>query len=682
MKKIFTAPLFLIGLGVRLTLIFSVLPESVLHWYGPFLEISLSQLTLDPWSVWLKQGGALNAFPYGYAMWLAFLPSALFCKFFGLSLHLGYVFTILLADFALLSLLRKLLPNREQLLLATFWLSPITLIASYVLGLNDLVPVLLLTLSLYFTKQLKLFHAGFFCFLAISAKLSMVLALPFFAVYFLHSRALNRLVPTFLKGMTLSFVLFGIPFLFSSAAQQMLLGNQEMGKVYQLALNLGQGVSIYLVPLVYLVMLYGAWRVRRMNFELFESMLGMSFLLVVLMTPASPGWFIWAMPFLVKYQVKSGRIAIVLCTGFSILYTLSTVLAFPALTLDIAHAGASVLTLTSQINLHTASILQTAMLAIGIVLALRIWRESVSRNDYFRLSRRPFVIGIAGDSGSGKDTLADALQGLFGDHSIAKLSGDDYHLWDRQKPIWQAMTHLNPMANDLEGFANDLVSLIDGKSIMMRHYDHKTGIRGKQFLVQSNDFILVSGLHALYLPILRECFNLSIFLDIDEGLRRYLKKARDIEQRGHSEEQVLSSFAKRDPDSEKFICPQAAFADLVLSLQPIHKRLLDETSSDNPMRFKLLVRSRNGMNEQSLMRVLVGVCGLHVDMTVSNDVSEVELTIEGETSAEDVAMAAQILCPRAIEFMDITPKWVNGILGLMQLITLSHINQALTKRIL
>jgi hypothetical protein len=200
--------------------------------------------------------------------------------------------------------------------------------------------------------------------------------------------------------------------------------------------------------------------------------------------------------------------------------------------------------------------------------------------------------------------------------------------------------------------------------------------------VKSNDFILVSGLHALYLPILRDCFNLSIFLDIDEGLRRYLKKARDIEQRGHSEEQVLSSFAKRDPDSEKFIRPQAAFADLVLSLQPIHKRLLDETCSDNPMRFKLLVHSRNGMNEQSLMRVLVGVCGLHVDMTVSNDVSEVELTIEGETSAEDVAMAAQILCPRAIEFMDIKPKWVNGILGLMQLITLSHINQALTKRIL
>ena len=145
---------------------------------------------------------------------------------------------------------------------------------------------------------------------------------------------------------------------------------------------------------------------------------------------------------------------------------------------------------------------------------------------------------------------------------------------------------------------------------------------------------------------------------------------------------MLSSFAKRESDSVKFIRPQADNADLVLSLSPIHPRLLEEATGDSPMRFKLMVRCRSGMNELSLTRVLVGVCGLHVDMTVSSNASEVELTIEGESTAEDVALAAQILCPRAMEFLDINPKWMNGILGLMQLITLSHINQALTKRIL
>ena len=76
---------------------------------------------------------------------------------------------------------------------------------------------------------------------------------------------------------------------------------------------------------------------------------------------------------------------------------------------------------------------------------------------------------------AGKDTLADAISGLFGDHSIVTLSGDDYHLWDRHKPMWQVMTHLNPTANDLEGFSHDLASLKDGKSIRARYYNHVNG---------------------------------------------------------------------------------------------------------------------------------------------------------------------------------------------------------------
>jgi uridine kinase len=536
---------------------------------------------------------------------------------------------------------------------------------------------LLLVLALYFTRQLRLFLAGLLCVAAISAKLSMVLALPFFMIYFLHTRSLHRMALDFLKGMAVATVLFGLPFIMSDAALHMLFSNPEMGKVYQFALKIGDGISIYVVPLVYLVMLYGAWRVRRLNFELFQSILGMAFLLVVLLTPASPGWFIWAIPLLVTYQAMSGRIAIILCGLFSALYAVSTLLALPALPGQIE---TTVHQITGQMEPHVASLLHTVLVAIGIVLAIRIWRESISRNDYFRLSRRPFVIGIAGDSGSGKDTLADALQGLFGGHSVARLSGDDYHLWDRKKPMWQVMTHLNPMTNDLERYANDLVSLVDGKSVHLRHYDHRTGIKSEQVRIKSNDFIIASGLHMLYLPILRSCLNLSIYLDIDESLRRYLKQKRDVEVRGHTAEQVASSFARREPDSEQFIRPQAAHADLVLSLQPIHPRMLEGVDGKHPLRYKLQVCSRNGLNEMSLTRVLVGVCGLHVDMVVSDDAAEVSLTIEGEASAEDIELAATMLCPRVLDFLDIAPKWEGGVLGLMQLATLSHINQALTRR--
>ena len=202
----------------------------------------------------------------------------------------------------------------------------------------------------------------------------------------------------------------------------------------------------------------------------------------------------------------------------------------------------------------------------------------------------------------------------------------------------------------------------------------------RPFSVRSNDIIIASGLHALYLPILRECYDLSIYLDIDEGLRTYFKVQRDVNQRGYTIERVLDALAKRKPDSEKFIKPQAAYADLIFSLRPIHSIALLQANEQIPPRLKLVIKSRHGFNELSLKRVLIGVCGLHVDMSTNHDVSEVELSIEGETMSEDIKMAALLICPQIFEFLDLEPQWQNGVLGLMQLITLSHINQALTRR--
>ena len=683
MKKLCLHPLFFLGLVIRLALNIGMAPLAVSDWYVPFLDTSISSLTLDPWSRWMAEGGAPAAFPYGYAMWLCFLPISLATKLIGMPLQYGYEFTLLAFDFSLLITLHHILPRRHRLLLAVYWLSPIVIFATYVLGLNDLVPTLLLTLSIFFIRRVDLKIAGIFCAAAISAKLSMVIALPFFLIYLYNNKALRQRISKFLVGFIFCALILGVPFLFSSAGSQMLFGNPEMGKIYRISLNLGESVSIYIVPLIYLVMLYAAWRVRRLNFDLFQAVTGISFLLIVLMTPASPGWFVWSMPFLALYQAMSGRIAILLIGSFSTLYVISSLLITPLLfsngsNFDLTQA----LHVTGKTGNYAASLLHTFMVAIGIVLAIRIWRETISRNDFFRLSRKPFVIGIAGDSGAGKDTFADAITGLFGGHSVVKLSGDNYHLWDRQKPIWQVMTHLNPMANDLEGFSRDLVSLADGKSIQSKHYDHQTGKMSKSFQITSNDFIIASGLHALYLPILRNCYNLRIYLDIDEGLRRYFKFKRDVNQRGHTVDRVLTSFEKREPDSERFIRPQSTFADLTLALQPIHPRMLERLDDKHPLRLKLIVKTRNGFNELSLNRVLVGVCGLHVDIVVSDDGAEVQITIEGESTAADIELAAKMLCPWILEFLDIPPKWQDGMLGLMQLITLSHISQVLTKRFL
>ena len=677
-------PLFAFGLALRIALIVFILPAPVEEWYVPFMDHSIDAFTLDPWESWLNQGGNSIAFPYGYAMWLFLLPFSLICKLLSIPLVFGYGFSLIAADIGLLLILKKLLKTKNWILLTIYWLSPISLIASYWLGYNDIIPIFLLMISVFLLRNHSLFWSGIFIIAAISAKLSMILSLPFFFIYLFHNRNLRQIFRQFLLGLTAGAAVLLVPFLWSSGGLNMLASNPEVDKIYQLSISLVGDTAVYLVPLTYLLMLYAGWRIKRINFELFNAILGIAFLLVVLLTPASPGWFIWILPLLVTYQVSGDRAAIYITSIFSLLYVLSTILFVGAPHLD---SMLPALGMVADSSNHTAfmsarliSLIHTALVATGIVLAVCIWRETVIRNDFFRLSRKPFVIGVAGDSGAGKDTFANAITGLFGQHSVASISGDDYHLWDRHQPMWQVMTHINPAANDLESFAKNLVSLTDGRSIQTSHYNHDSGKMSGPFRVQSNDIIIASGLHALYLPILRECYDLSIYLDIDENLRTFFKIQRDLNQRGYTMDRVLDSLAKRKPDSEKFIKPQAAYADLILSLSGIHPSSLAHAHINKLPRLKLLVKSRHGFNELLLKRVLIGVCGLHVDMNTNNDASEVELSIEGETSSEDIQMAAQLICPQIFEFLDLRPQWQNGVLGLMQLITLSHINQALTRR--
>ena len=668
---VFKSPLFWLGIGIRVALIhYTLNASSVNNWYAPFLENSLNHFSFDPWTNWISQGKTSTAFPYGYVMWLAFLPATIFTNLLGLTPNWGYILTLFIVDCALLAAFKLLINTRINFLLITYWLSPILLFGTYYLGLNDLIPVFFLTLSLYTLQQTKVGWSGALLLLAISAKLSMVLALPFYLIYFFHNKAIHQLLPQFAKFFLLVALIFLVPFVFSNGAIEMIRSNPEIPKLYQFSIALGSNISIYLTPLAYALAVYSAWSVKRMNFELFLATLGIAFLVVVLLAPSSAGWFIWSLPLLIYFQNIGGKKAFTICTLFAIIFVLSSLIATNS-------------SLTNNFDARTISILHTFLVATGIILIALIWRKTIAENDYFKLSRKPFVIGISGDSGSGKDTLSIAIQSLFGNHSVTTLSGDDYHLWDRQKPLWEVMTHLNPIANDLESFSADLVTLSAEKPIHSRHYNHDTGKLTMGSILPSNDIIIASGLHTLHLPILRECLDLKIYLNIHEGLRQQFKINRDTLKRGYDAVRVLEAINKRASDSARFIQPQIEFADLVFSISPVNEsEQLQQIRESNKIKLKLGVQSKISLNPYDLSRVLIGLCGLHVNENWNTSNRTVELMIEGEVSSEDLAMAAKSLCPKMTEFLDLNPKWENGTLGLMQLITLIHINMLLAKRTL
>ena len=676
MIDFFKHPLFIFGLLLRFSFVFFITSAAVNDWFLPFMSLSISNFTFDPWTLWINGQNDPAAFPYGYAMWVFLLPTFLVLEMLNIPLVYSYYFSLLLADVLLLFTLNKLIQKRKLLLIITYWLSPVLIIASYGLGFNDLIPILFLTLAILKTKEKQFIWSGVFLSLAISAKLSMIIAVPFFLIYLFNKKALRQYIPLFLISAGISGLLVGVPFLMSDGALLMLSNNSELEKIYWLSFDIGENISVYLIPFTYIILLYSIWRIKRLNFNLFFSTTGLSFFLIILMTPASPGWFIWIIPFLVFYQSKSDKTSIFLVSLFSLVYCAHILLLNP---MYIRSDDILLPSLADDSFRNITSLIQTFSIALGVLISIRMLRESVSGDNFFRLSRKPFSIGIAGDSGSGKDTLADAISMIFGSHSVVQLSGDDYHLWDRHKPIWQVTTHLNPKSNDLELFNNDLTLLSEGKNIQARHYDHKTGKLSRLIPVKSNDFIIASGLHALYLEALRDKYNLKIFLDMDEDLRKYLKLQRDVNKRGHAKEAVLESIKKRENDSEKFIKSQAVYADLIFSLK--------NTSTINHVEFanqslnlELEVTSRTGFNELSFYRTLIGIGGVHIDLKESENISLTSLTLSGKISSDDIGLAAELLCPNALEFLDLEPLWHDNSLGLMQLISLCHIDHNLNKR--
>ena len=105
----------------------------------------------------------------------------------------------------------------------------------------------------------------------------------------------------------------------------MFFNNPQMVEILKLKISSGDS-SIFIIPLAYLIFLYVIWRLKRLNFSLFQASLGVVFLSIVLMTLSSPGWLVWTIPFLVYYQAISDKAAILLTFSFSALYLISVVL--------------------------------------------------------------------------------------------------------------------------------------------------------------------------------------------------------------------------------------------------------------------------------------------------------------------------------------------------------------------
>jgi uridine kinase len=676
---------FLAGLIVKLCFIFLLTPLNQQQWFLPFLVNFYDSPSVTPWATFLETGGTYLAFPYGPVMLISYLPGT-FCgllldQLFGTQYFfgLGFRLTLLIADLFVLLFLLQQFDKLWKNLIIFYWLSPLVLFISYWNGPVDFIPVALFFISIGCLKRRSLKSGGIILALSVAAKHSMLIGVPFIFVYLWLNRRLNSSFKQPLLYFITTLLLVEGPLFFSSGFREMVIHNREAGKIFRLSLDMGSDVFVYLIPITHFLFLYFAWRMRRMNFELLLATLGVSFSIVVVLTLAPPGWILWLTPIIALHQSRSSGGAIPVASAFSLIFIFYHL--FYSESPQIIGSGLPLINdnyILGQIfGDKFQSILYTLYTGLGFVMGLQILREGVQGNDYYHMGRKPIVVGIAGDSGVGKTLFSGALSDLFGRLSSVHLFGDDYHNWDRSASMWKSMTHLDPRANKIYTMVNDLRNLLNGEAGRVRTYDHCTGRFSVPQLKKSKNLICVSGLHALFAEDLVSEMDKRFYLSMDEALRIKLKIKRDSEKRGRNINFTLTEIERRKEDAKEYIHPQALRADVVFFLVPANPSLLDEDMSR--IKLKIQVKLKRGGYYNDLRRALIGVCGLYVNVNIDN-MGGVDLDIEGEVEGDDILLASRMLLPHLDELVDFETAFKDGMLGVMQLIAIIEINEALMQR--
>ena len=192
---------------------------------------------------------------------------------------------------------------------------------------------------------------------------------------------------------------------------------------------------------------------------------------------------------------------------------------------------------------------------------------------------KPFLLGVAGGSGSGKTTVAERLAGLVGGTDLALLRLDAYYRDRNHLPFEEreAINYDHPDAFDWPLLLDHVQALVDGLAVQVPVYDFTTYERlPDRETVEPARIVVVEGILVLYEPELRERFDLRVFVDTDDDVRFIRRLERDVSERERSVASVIEQYlATVRPSHLQFIEPSKRYADVIVPRGGMNAPALD-----------------------------------------------------------------------------------------------------------
>jgi len=180
----------------------------------------------------------------------------------------------------------------------------------------------------------------------------------------------------------------------------------------------------------------------------------------------------------------------------------------------------------------------------------------------------PVVIGIAGGTGSGKTTVAQAIYDRVGSDRIEWISHDSYYRnFDALSAEDKARINFDhPDSLETELLVRHLDVLAKGSSVEVPLYDFAAYARKNETLhVQPHKVLIIDGILILAEPELRKRIDIKLFVDTPADIRFVRRLTRDIESRGRTLQSVVEQYLSTvRPMHEEFVEPSKRYADLII----------------------------------------------------------------------------------------------------------------------
>ncbi len=197
-------------------------------------------------------------------------------------------------------------------------------------------------------------------------------------------------------------------------------------------------------------------------------------------------------------------------------------------------------------------------------------------------SPQPFIIGIAGGTGSGKTTVAKELQ-KADPSQVLILSHDNYYK-EHSNLSMEKRAELNydePASIDEKLFLSQLKALKSGKSIKMPLYDFPTHARKAEHVeIAPTKVIILEGILILTDPKVADLLDLTIFIDVEPDIRLARRLTRDVGTRDRTYEDSLNQYlASAQPMYDKYVEPGKDLADIIINNNGTPDQLQDAIST-------------------------------------------------------------------------------------------------------